>query len=311
MKIRHLAAFLLFFSHFNAAHACAACGCMLSKDWEIQGMGSGPGFTVGLTYDYVDQNQMRSGYGKAPGFTLPNAQEIEMRTRTSFTTLVGDYQGAKWGVNIQLPYLDRYHLTYPQGAVALDSSSSSSLGDARILWRYTGFSKDGSNGLFLGAKLPTGSTGVDFASGEPLDASLQPGTGSTDILFGGFHQGQIEKLKMGWFLQGLVQHAVSTRNEYRPGDSFNINAGIRYAKFGERIAPMLQFNFIRRISDSGANATPYITGGDLAYLAPGVSIRLGNGTSAYGFVQVPIYQYVQGLQLVPTKIISIGLLHAI
>ncbi len=311
MKTRHLAVFCVLFLHFSSALACAACGCMLSKDWQIQGMGSSPGFTIGLSYDYVDQSQMRIGSGKASGFALPNAQEIEMRTRTSFTTLVGDYQGSGWGVNAQLPYVDRYHSTYPQGSTALDSSNSSSLGDARILGRYTGFSKDGSNGIFLGAKLPTGPTSVNFASGSPLDASLQPGTGSTDILFGGFHQGNINRLKLGWFIQGIVQHAISTRNDYRPGDAFNINVGIRYAKFGERIAPMLQFNFIRRISDSGANATPLITGGDLAYLAPGVSLRLGDGTSAYAFIQIPVYQYVQGLQLTPTKIISIGLLHAI
>lgn len=284
---------------------------MLSKDWQIQGMGSGLGFTAGLSYDYVDQNQLRSGSGKISNIALPNAQEVEHRTRTTFTTLIADYQGSGWGVNMQLPYIERYHTTYPQGTVALDSSRSSSLGDMKILARYAGLSKDGTNGIFLGIKLPTGPTNVNFRSGATLDASLQPSTGSTDVLFGGFHQGQIDKLKMGWFLQGLIQHAISTRNEYRPGDTFTINAGIRYAKFGGKVAPMLQVNYIRRISDSGANASPSITGGNLAYLSPGVSIRLGNGTNAYAFIQIPVYQYVQGIQLNPTKIISIGILHAI
>ncbi len=292
------------------AFACAACGCMLSKDWQIQGMGSGPGYTMGLTYDYVDQNQMRSGSGKLPGFSLPNAQEIEIRTRTSFATVVGDYQGSNWGVNLQLPYVERYHLTFPQGTTALDSSKSSSLGDARILGRYTGFSSDASNGIFLGLKLPTGPTSVDFSSGNPLDPSLQPGTGSTDILLGAFHSGQFDELRLSWFAQGLLQHAVITRNDYRPGDSFDVNAGIKYGKFGQRITPMLQINFIRRVADSGYNATPLITGGELAYLSPGVSVRLGQGTSAFAFLQLPIYQYVQGIQLTPTKIISVGMMHA-
>ncbi|HQT25643.1 MAG TPA: TonB-dependent receptor [Burkholderiales bacterium] len=283
---------------------------MLSKDWQIQGMGNGLGFTAGLSYDYVDQNQLRSGSGKVSNFALPNAQEIEVRTRTAFTTLIADYQGTGWGVNMQLPYVDRYHVTYPQGTTTLDSSASSSLGDARVLGRFTGFSKDGSNGIFFGLKLPTGPASVNFASGAPLDASLQPGTGSTDILFGGFHQGQIDRLKLGWFLQGLVQHAISTRSDSRPGDAFNVNAGIRYAKYGQRITPMLQVDFIRRVSDSGANATPFITGGELVYLAPGFSVRFGNRTNVYAFVQLPVYQYVQGFQLSPTKIFSAGLLHS-
>ncbi len=292
------------------AWACAACGCMLSKDWQIQGMGSGPGLTMGLTYDSVDQNQMRSGSSKVNSFSLPNAQEIEMLTNTSFTTLVADYQGSNWGVNMQLPYIQRYHLTYPTGATSLDSSDSKSLGDGRILGRYTGFSKDGSNGIFLGMKLPTGPTDVNFASGSPLDASLQPGTGSTDLLFGGFQEGQIDRFRLGWFVQGLLEHAVSTRNSYRPGDAFNVNAGIRYGKFGQSLTPMLQINFIKRIPDSGYNATPLITGGELAYLAPGISVRLGGGTSAFAFIQLPIYQYVQGIQLTPTKILSTGVMHA-
>ena len=305
MKIRYFP-FLLLLLHFESAHACAACGCMLSKDWEIQGMGGGPGLTMGITYDYVDQDRMRAGSGSLSGFSLPNAQEMEVRTRTSFTTAVADYQGAGWGVNAQLPYVERYHLTYPQGATALDSSKSGSLGDARILGRYSG----GSNGIFFGLKLPTGPTGVHFSSGAALDASLQPGTGSTDLLLGGFHQGQIESLRLAWFVQGIAQHAVSTRNGYRPGDSLNVNAGIRYAKFGERIAPMLQLNLVRRIADSGPNATPLITGGNLAYLAPGLSVRVGRGTSAYAFLQIPVYQYVQGLQLTPSNIVSIGVMHA-
>lgn len=309
MKIRNLSVLLLLL-HFDSALACAACGCMLSKDWQIQGMGSGPGATIGITYDYVDQSQMRSGGGKLPGFSLPNAQEVEVRTRTSFETLVGDYQGKSWGVNLQVPYIQRDHLTYPQGATSLDSSKSDSFGDARILGRYSGFSGDGDSGIFFGLKLPTGPTGFAFSSGAPLDPSLQPGTGSTDLLLGGFHSGQIDFLKLSWFAQGILEHAVSTRNAYRPGDSLNLNAGIKYGKFGQRITPMLQLNYVRRIADSGANATPLITGGELAYLAPGISVRLGKGTSAYAFLQVPVYQYVQGIQLTPTYILSLGVMHS-
>ena len=308
--MKYILAFALLFMNFSEAYACAACGCMLSKDWQIQGMGSGPGYTLGITYDYIDQNQMMHGSGKVPGFSLPNAQEIEMRTRTSFETLVGDYQGSDWGVNVQVPYIERYHLTFPQGATTLDSSKSSSLGDARILGRYTGFSSDGSSGIFFGLKLPTGPTGVDFSSGSPLDPSLQPGTGSTDILLGAFHSGQIDMLRLSWFAQGLLEHAVSTRDEYRPGDAFNFSTGIKYGKFGQSITPMLQLNFVKRIADSGANATPLITGGELAYLSPGVSFRLGRGTSAYAFLQIPVYQYVQGIQLTPANIVSVGVMHA-
>jgi hypothetical protein len=48
------------------------------------------------------------------------------------------------------------------------------------------------------------------------------------------------------------------------------------------------------------------SGGNLAYLSPGLSVRLGGGTSFYGYVQLPIYQNVGSLQLVPQYIANVG-----
>ncbi|MDA8249222.1 MAG: hypothetical protein M0Z28_08580, partial [Rhodospirillales bacterium] len=71
-----------------------------------------------------------------------------------------------------------------------------------------------------------------------------------------------------------------------------------------------------RQSDSGPAASYYtggpyigtpITGGDLAYLAPGASIRLGDGYAVYGYVQFPAYQNVVGVQLVASRIYSLGI----
>jgi hypothetical protein len=100
---------------------------------------------------------------------------------------------------------------------------------------------------------------------------------------------------------------------YRPGDAYTLNTGIRYAEFGAKITPMLQLNIIKRQADTGAFTVPLdpvtgvpISGGTLAYLAPGVSIRAGGGMSVYGFVQLPIYQSVNSLQLVPQYTLTLG-----
>jgi len=49
--------------------------------------------------------------------------------------------------------------------------------------------------------------------------------------------------------------------------------------------------------DSGAEAEPEDSGGDFAFIGPGLSYSLGRDTQLYGFVQVPLYQYVNGVQL--------------
>ena len=306
------------------ASACAACGCTLSTNWQTQGINTTPGYSFNLAYSYLNQNQQRYGSGKASAAQIAalNAagNEIEDYTRTQTLTAALNYTGDAWGATVELPFVKRTHGTFTDAGTWPTttnylSSSDNSIGDIRVVGRYTGFSADRSTGLIIGAKLPTGSTNATFNDGSPVDPSLQIGTGSTDVILGGFIAGNIDHY--GWFVHGTVQHAVSTKSfngaEYRPGDTWSLNTGIRQAKFGAKFTPMLQLNLVHRRPDSGAAATPPdaltggpATGGTLAYLAPGATLRIGGGTSLYGFVQLPVYQDVNSLQLVPRYTLTLG-----
>lgn len=306
------------------ALACAACDCSLSKDWETQGITGKPGFSADLSFDYLNQNQQRYGSSKASAALINTlnaaTQEIEAFTRTQTVTAALNYTGEQFGLSLQIPFVNRVHGTYGNGpGYNASTSSDNSLGDVRLIGRYTGLSDEKTSGIIVGVKLPTGNTGALFSTGanagQPLDSGLQIGTGSTDLIFGGYTTGSIGKY--GWFAQGTVQHAVATdmamTGSYRPGDAYTLNTGVRYAEFGASITPMLQLNLIKRQADSGTSvpldqlnlATP-ISGGTLAYLAPGVSMRLGGGRSVYGFVQLPLYQSVNSLQIVPQYILTLG-----
>jgi hypothetical protein len=321
---------LLPLAAMNDALACAACGCTLSKDWGTQGISTTPGFTADLSYDYTNQNQQRYGSATASPAKISQlwlaGQEIEDYTVTRTTTAALNYTSDTWGASIQLPFVQRTHGTYGDNGASASSlpdyssyasSSDNGIGDIRVIGRYTGFSADKTGGIIAGIKLPTGSTNATFNDGiTPLDRSLQIGTGSTDVILGGFLTGTIETY--GWFAQGTVQHAVATKTiagqDYIPGDAYSLNAGIRYAKFGARFTPMLQLNYIHRQPDTGAAATPADaltggsgSGGTLIYLAPGALLRVGGGTSVYGFVQLPVYQYVNSLQLSPRYNLTLGI----
>lgn len=311
----------------GGAFACAACESTLSKDWETQGIVTKPGYTFDLSYSTLNQNQQRYGSGKASGAQLNNqnaaGQEIEAFTKTQTLTAALAYTGESYSVGVQIPFVNRTHGTYGNGPAAIGSSyttsSDNSLGDVRVVGRYNGFSSEKSWGLIAGVKLPTGNTGANFTAGtnagQPLDAGLQIGTGSTDIILGGYTSGSIHEY--GWFAQGTVQHAVATDAalagaSYRPGDAYTINTGVRYAEFGARVTPMLQLNIIKRQADSGTGVpldpitNVPVSGGTLAYVAPGVSIRAGDGMSFYGFVQLPVYQKVNSLQIVPQYTMTLG-----
>ena len=61
--------------------------------------------------------------------------------------------------------------------------------------------------------------------------------------------------------------------------------------------------------DAGANAEPEDIGGTFVHLSPGVSVALGDKTQLYGFVQVPLYQNVNGVQLIADWSVAAGLSH--
>jgi hypothetical protein len=41
-------------------------------------------------------------------------------------------------------------------------------------------------------------------------------------------------------------------------------------------------------------------------LSPGVTVGVGASSTLYGYVQVPVYQYVTGIQLVPRASLALG-----
>lgn len=312
------------------ALACASCGCTLSSDWESLGYSNAAGFKLDVRYDYLNQNQLRSGthrISSAAASRIVNGgdtQEVEKYTRNDYLTLGLDYNiNASWGINAQLPYIMRGHSTLgtasdgttpgPDGGQY--DAQTSDIGDVKVTVRYQGFSPQHNLGVMFGVKLPTGShtrSGDSTDPGAPapvaIDRGLQPGTGTTDLIIGAYY---VDALSRDWdyFTQAVFQHAANTRDDYRPGDGLNLNAGLRYMAFAGAF-PQIQINARKVRGDSGANADTVSTGGTLVYLSPGVVVPVGRQTSVYGFLQLPIYQDVNGVQLVPRYTASLGVRHA-
>jgi hypothetical protein len=59
-------------------------------------------------------------------------------------------------------------------------------------------------------------------------------------------------------------------------------------------------------TDSGVAADSYATGGTLVYLTPGAIFPVSERTTIYSNIQIPIYQNVNGIQLTPSFIFSVG-----
>jgi hypothetical protein len=294
------------------AKACGACGCTLNSDWASQGYAGRPGLRFDLRYDYFNQNQLRSGT-KSVGrgsFDFPNDQEIQEKTINRNLTLTLDYSPTvDWGVAVVVPTFNRYHATIAAGDTEPSFSQGNGLGDVRVLSRYQGFTDDHFIGVQFGVKLPTGGTKQTFnggaQAGEALDAGLQLGTGTTDLLLGVYAFGSLGQ-DWGCFGQVLFQKPMAEKNGFKPGDGVNANFGLRYSGFS-RVTPHLQVNVRAEGRESGINADIDNSGATLAYLSPGLTFNISPKFQVYIFGQVPIVQRVNGLQLEPRSSVSLGL----
>ena len=294
------------------ALACSSCGCTLNSDWASQGFKSNGGFSIDLRQDYLSQTDLRSGAGRVDrgAITFPPDEEIQQKTINRITNLTLDYGfNADWGVSLQLPYVNRFHTTIVDGDTKISESRSSSIGDMRVLGRYQGFSPEHDWGVQFGLKLPTGRHDVNFRvgpqAGAPLDRGLQPGTGSTDLLLGVYTFGPINQ-NLDYFAQALLQVPLRGKDEFKPGVGANLTAGVRYVT-GNAFVPHMQVNVRTERKESGDNADIPNSGATLVYLSPGATLTLTDQLKLYGFVQLPIYQRVTGLQLEPKYSVSVGL----
>jgi hypothetical protein len=223
-----------------------------------------------------------------------------------------------------VPYVGRTHSTYgdyesSEPLPALSYSRSSSLGDIKLVGSYQGILATHNLGIQLGLKLPTGRYGADIKfdsgplAGEPLDASLQPGTGSTDIIVGAYYFQAVSQ-DFDVFVNAQFQSAITSKqdragSDFRPGNQATLSFGVRYEN-DPRWVPQLQMNLLHKSVDQGALADIYSTAGYVAYLSPGLNAQMVGNLRAYGFAQFPVYSDLVGYQLFPKYTFSLGASYA-
>ncbi len=292
--------------------ACSVCGCSLSSDWGAQGYTMRPGLEAGLRFEYFDQTDLRSGTRSVDrsALTLPGADEIQQRTLNRNLWLDLNYVvNSSWAVSASIPFHDRFHSTMVDGDTDISTSSASGLGDVRLLARYQKSGMAHSFGFQFGLKLPTGRITQNFSAGpqagELLDRGLQLGTGTTNLILGVSWFAR-PTVNLGTFAQVALEQPLAERAGFIPSASLNLSGGVRWLN-PSRFTPQLQLNIKTETREHGSEADTANSGGTLVYLSPGVTAELTAHTTAFIFVQLPVYQRVNGLQLEPKWLLSLGL----
>ncbi len=297
---RRLSAAALAFAALLACRSLAAacaCGCGI---FDVQTGAVLPTHVGGFAfaeYDYTDQDRNRSGARQAPA-----EDNSDRRLRTDFFTLGGQYMlDRRWGIMAELPYWTRRFDTI-DGSGPPASFRHGSLGDVRLRGIYSGFSPDMSAGLTFGVKLPTGQIHQNG-----LDRDTQIGTGSTDLLLGGYKMATVAAGRVGWYADGLYDQPVLTAGGYRPGAELDAALGAYdndWSVAGVKVAPIAQAVASQRWSDQGVKAAPANTGYRRLALGPGLQL-VYRSASLYGDVAFPVWQYVKGNQITAPAFVKI------
>jgi hypothetical protein len=297
--------------------ALASCGsafCSVNTNWTTESAMTEPGSSFDLRYEYINQTQPRAGSDKVAVGQIPHEHdEVSTANRNLLATYSHTFNST-WGLSIIAPLVDRNHFHLhndDDGGKTPERWSFTELGDMRMVARYQlPFLGDPTNpstaGVTFGLKLPTGRTKIANADGDVAERTLQPGTGTTDAIIGAYYHQKLPQWNASWFVQAQVQQALNSHDDFKPGTQFGIDAGVRYG-VSDKLGALVQINALVKRRDSGAQAEPEDSGGRYLSISPGLSYAITDKIQVYGFIQKPVYQHVNGVQLTADKSLVLGL----
>jgi hypothetical protein len=311
MKRCSLIAGLALFAAVPAHAHCGGAFCALNTNWDVQGVWDRPGIRLDLRGEYLNMDQLKHGTDNVGPSGEPGEHDEKRTINRNYLASLDWSISEDWGLTLRVPVIDRSHThvhneVTPSGVESMQESwDFTQIGDVRAVGRYVVYHGTGEDvGLSFGLKLPTGSIDRKNSEGEEAERTLQPGTGSTDGILGLYYNHHMGKLN--WFVQGSWQDTIHERDDFRPGYKLGADVGLNYLATPD-LSLMLQLNALHNGKDSGANAEAADSGGTYVYLSPGVSYRVTKDTQVYGFLQQPLYQRVNGTQLVADWAAALGL----
>jgi hypothetical protein len=303
-----MAAFAAYAFTTTTANACA-CGCsvfdvggaLLPQEDDHGGR---------VWFEYWGTNQTQNWIGTSRASPAVN---FDKELNTSWYSVGAMYMFSReWGFMVRVPYADRTLITDTGPVTGVESFKAKSFGDVEIMGMYTGFFKDMSTGVVFGLKLPTGTF-----TAPGMDRDNQIGTGSTDLLLGGFHRGLITSdnawqyfMDVRWRIPFLFQSAPDPQGffdgnagvvqTYHPAMQVDGAVGVVYNNLYkvlgfDKITPLAQIIMSHRDHDTGSGADPLNSGFDRVMISPGIEFTkvLDEANKrvlkTYVDIEIPIY----------------------
>lgn len=305
------------------AHAtCGSTQCFLVTDTS-QGLNAAGSFRLDLSFQSIEQSRKLQGTDSVSDVLTPKIdfsnREIEenhhREIRTQNALLRADLDFGltdRLTLAARIPFFNqREHEHFDDAGTPSEEftrqAGGSGFGDVQIGLRYAFVV--GARDLILGGlsvKAPTGTYKLRDGEGDINEPSLQPGTGSYDVIGSLHYRRQLRSERSEWFVAGSYRANGENDLDYRIGDEAQAHAGF-VGRFARRAEWQVQLNLRERARDAYIGEKVPSTGSTYLTLSPGLAFTAGDGLRLYGFLQVPVRQDVNETQLAPRTGILIGI----
>ena len=261
-----------------------------------------------LTYDLNILNTLKDGSVKL---------DDDARRRLTHSTLFqsGYVFNKKWSIELFLSWINQERVIHQFGNTS--KTSAQGLGDAAILLKYKLLSNKQKRINWLigaGPKLPTGSSDRRDENNIALNADLQPGSGSLDLITW-TQVAQNSKARPSLTYSGTATISLKGKNNnylgsqvYQFGNELIVIAGLAdqfaTSKFlwGASVQTIYRYAFQ---DENDGEKTPG-TGGQWIFIRPGLTIKPGRASAVNISASVPAYSWVRDTQLSPTVRFNVG-----
>ncbi len=305
----------------NLWASCGSANCFLVTGTQ-EGVTSPGAITLDISYRYIPMDDFHKGSSDTNEAVVPKVDfengviipghHREVRTVNELMQVDISYGVTeRFTLQVALPLInDRSHEHFDE--VGTDDEfftrqdGTSGLGDLRINGRYAALVST-RNLLVLGGgiKLPTGEYKLLDSKGEINEPTIMPGTGSYDFVASLFYDYQVTPHKLDAFFSGSYQFNTENDLDYQRGDQTLLNTGLNY-RLTEKVSVSGQVNFRFSPRDEFKGQDVASTGGTWINLTPGINVQASDRLGLYTFVQVPVFQDVNEVNLVSRYGLAVG-----
>ena len=321
-----MSVFLMLVSTNSTQASCGSSNCTLIRGSQ-SGIANKGRFVVDLSYRYIRQTDAKMGSSDFSGPVdvakvdfenrdIELAHHREIRMINELAQLDISYGVTeRFTLTLNVPFLnDRKHEHIDgcaggscAGGEFTNQDGTNGFGDITLMAKYAVLHT--TKHLLIpgvGLKFASGDFKLLNSEGDINEPTIMPGTGSNDPIISLLYNYFFIPNKLSLFAS--VSHRFTTENslDYEFGDTTLLDGGVSY-QLNEKINLITQVNTrISRRDEFLGMGVPN-TGVTFINITPGLVITASENVSLYAHVQVPIYQRVNEVNLVPNFGILAGI----